>query len=324
MFRGLSGPRVPMKPLETPILERVAERIVPGSRFLRAWPLTGGISAQMTVMEVRQPDGREKRVIIRQPGGATPTRSAAAREFKLLQVLTAAGLPVPTPCYLDESGEILSTPYLVTEYIEGEPGFTPTDLHDFVRQLAAQLARIHTLRQPWADLSFLPERSEQTARTFAARPVSPNIGSDEARIRKMLEPIWPLPQQNEPVLLHGDFWPGNILWREGRFAAVIDWEEAARGDPLSDLAITRLDLLWALGADAMQEFTALYTAMTSVDLAALPYWDLYAAWRPLSNLAEWAAVYPDLGRPDITEATMRHGHRQFMAQALEKLPAHCG
>ena len=32
-------------------------------------------------------------------------------------------------------------------------------------------------------------------------------------------------QVNRPVLLHGDFWPGNILWRDGRLVAVIDWEK---------------------------------------------------------------------------------------------------
>src|SRR5207245_5037921 len=104
------------------------------------------------------------------------------------------------------------------------------------------------------------------------------------------------------VLLHGDFWPGNIIWRDGRIAAVIDWEEAELGDRLSDVAITRLDILWAFGVDAMHDFTARYRAMTSVDLVNLPYWDLYAALRPVSNIAEWAAVYPDLGSTDITRS----------------------
>ena len=32
-------------------------------------------------------------------------------------------------------------------------------------------------------------------------------------------------------LLHGDYWPGNVLWQQGRLAAVLDWEDAALGGP---------------------------------------------------------------------------------------------
>lgn len=136
-----------------------------------------------------------------------------------------------------------------------------------------------------------------------------------------MEPVWPLSQTNEPVLLHGDHWPGNILWRDGRIAAVIDWEDAALGDPLDDVAISRLEILWAFGIEAMQDFTARYRAMTAVDFVNLPYWDLYAALRPASKIAEWAEGWPEWGRTDITEATMREGHRRFIAQAVEKLSA---
>jgi aminoglycoside phosphotransferase (APT) family kinase protein len=262
-----------MELVEAHILGRLAHRLSPGSRLLRAWPLKGGISARMTVIEMQQPDGRERRLVIRQPGEATLQRNpgAAADEFKLLQILTGAGLPAPTPHYLDESGEILSTPYLVIQYIEGEPVLAPADLDDFVRQMAAELARVHTFRGPWADLSFLPEQSVKAARTFAARCARLDGCSDGEQVREILEPVWPLPQTDEPVLLHGDFWPGNVIWREGRVAAVIDWEAAKRGDPLSDIANARLDILWAFGVDAMQEFTAHYAAMTSADLATLPY-----------------------------------------------------
>ena len=57
------------------------------------------------------------------------------------------------------------------------------------------------------------------------------------RIRDMLASAWPFPRPNPPALLHGDYWPGNILWKDGRLAAVIDWEDACLGDPLVDLAM---------------------------------------------------------------------------------------
>lgn len=307
--------------VDIPKLEHLTQTICPGSRLLRTWPLKGGISAQMTALEIKQPDGRTKRLIVRQPGASSLllNPSAAADEFKLLQILTAAGLPVPTPHYLDERGEILSTPSLILEYIEGEPMIAPSNLHDVVLQLAAQLAQVHSLPGSRVDLSFLPRQQDTLAQEFTARPSQFYVSLDEERIRKTLENVWPLPQTSEPVLLHGDFWPGNILWREERIAAVIDWEEAEIGDRLCDVSRSRLDILWAYGSDAMDEFTAHYRVMTAMDGVNLPYWDLFAALRPIPNIAVWAEAWSALGRTDITEATMRDGHRRFIAQAFEKI-----
>ena len=124
---------------------------------------------------------------------------------------------------------------------------------------------------------------------------------------------------NEAALLHGDYWPGNLLWNEGQLVAVIDWEVAQLGDPLADLCISRLDMLWLLGTEAMQEFTEAYRSQTTIDFTNLPYWDLCTALRPMGQIAEWASVYPALGRTDITEQSMRADHRLFVEQALAKL-----
>jgi aminoglycoside phosphotransferase (APT) family kinase protein len=122
-------------------------------------------------------------------------------------------------------------------------------------------------------------------------------------------------------VLHGDYWPGNTLWREGQLVAVIDWEEAELGDPLADIAIARLDLLWAFGADAMELFTRCYREQSQLDWRNLPCWDLCVALRPMSNLARWAQsfVAPPIARPDVTEAHMRQAHHAFVAQALQRL-----
>lgn len=56
-----------------------------------------------------------------------------------------------------------------------------------------------------------------------------------------------------PVWVHGDISPGNLLVREGRLAAVIDFGNLAVGDPACDLAIA-----WSwLDDDARREFKAL-------------------------------------------------------------------
>jgi aminoglycoside phosphotransferase (APT) family kinase protein len=144
------------------------------------------------------------------------------------------------------------------------------------------------------------------------RPATLDAFFEEGRIRDMLAAAWPLPPRNAPVLLHGDYWPGNIFWRAGRLVVVLDWEDAAVGDPLADLANSRLEILWAFGPDAMTQFTEHYCSLTALDFTDLPYWDLCLALRPMGKFTEWAA--------DATAAaTMRDRLRWFITQAFERM-----
>ena len=305
--------------------EQLVQKIAPQSKLLRTWPLKGGISAEMTALEIERPDGQTSRMIVRRPGEGSLKQNphAAKDEFKLLQMTQSLGLATPTPFQLDQSGQIFATPYLVIEYIEGKPEFAPANLADFILQLATHLAKIHRVDGSNPDLAFLPKQAKGFAGNFGKRPPKVDKSLDEGRIRATLASVWPLPQRNAAVLLHGDFWPGNILWQADKLVAVIDWEDAKLGDPLTDFAISRLDLLWIFGIDAMHSFTHHYQSMMAIDYTNLPYWDLGAALRLVrlagSNLAEWAAFFPPFGRHDITEQTMRENYRFFITQAFEKL-----
>src|SRR5262245_41606130 len=123
--------------------ERLVQTIAPQSTLLRTWPLKGGISAEMTALEIERPDGQTSRMIVRRPSDGTLKRNphAARDEFKLLQMTRSLGLATQTPYHLDETGTIFSTPYLVIEYIEGQPEFALAHGADFIPQLATHLAR---------------------------------------------------------------------------------------------------------------------------------------------------------------------------------------
>jgi aminoglycoside phosphotransferase (APT) family kinase protein len=294
--------------------ERVVQKMDPHSKLLRTWELKGGVSAQVTALEIERPDGHTKKMIIRQHGAVDLKHNpqVAANEFKLLQLVHSAGLAAPKPYYLDQSGEIFPTPYIVIEYIEGETEFALSHVPDLILQLATHLSRIHAVDCSKLDVSFLPQQEQRYADKLRERPAILDESLDEGRIRDALEAVWPLSQRNTPVLLHGDFWPGNVLWKDGQLVAIIDWEDAAVGDPLADVANGRLEILWAFGSDAMQSFTQQYQAMTTTDFTNLPYWDLCAALRPIAQIAQW-------GLDDITERTMRERHRWFVSQAFEAM-----
>jgi len=293
---------------------QVVQKIDPQSKLLRTWKLEGGISAQVTALEIEHPDGQTKKVIVRKHGEVDLKQNphVAADEFALLRLLHSAGLAVPAPCYLDQSCEIFSTPYIVVEYVEGTSEFSLTDGSDLILQLATHLSRIHWVDSSKLDVSFLPKQENICGETLRNRPANVDESLDEGHIRDVLEAAWPFPQRNASVLLHGDYWPGNILWKDGRLVAVIDWEDARIGDPLADVASSRLEILWAFGREAMQHFTRHYQSMATIDFTNLPYWDLCAALRPASKIAEWAAN-------ESAEKIMRERHRWFITQAYEKL-----
>lgn len=288
-------------------LARIVRSFAPGARLRAARPLAGGVSAEVTALEVAHPDGRAETVVLRHHGAADLAHDPdiTAHEFRLLQVLQAAGVPAPAPLHLDTSGAILPTPWLLQSFVDGDTADVPADPDDYMRQLAEALAAIHRVPAP----PFLPRQEAQAAALIARPRPEPDESLAESRLRATLSATWPPPRRNPPVLLHGDVWPGNLLWRGGRLQAVVDWEDAATGDPLADLANARLELFIALGEDAMAALTHHYLALATIDPAALPLWELWAALRPIADLPGW-------GLEPEAEHRLRERHRAFTARAL--------
>jgi aminoglycoside phosphotransferase (APT) family kinase protein len=184
---------------------RIAQRIDPQSRLLRTWRLTGGVSAEVTVLEIERPDGRRQKLLVRRHGPVDLAHNPriARDEFRLLEITRSHGLATPEPYLFDESGAILPSPFIVIEFIDGDTDFAPADLSGYVRQMAEQLTSIHRIRAT-ADLSFLPEQDKG----FGPRPDLLDESMSENQIRDALEAHWPVTQMNESMLLHGDYWPG--------------------------------------------------------------------------------------------------------------------
>ncbi|MGG4266957.1 phosphotransferase family protein [Peribacillus simplex] len=296
-------------------VEQLIQKFNPQIKLLRTWKLHGGVSANVMGMECLKANGQTEKMVLRQYGEVDYRRNpnVAADEYKLLEILKYNGLPVPAPYYFDQSDEIISTPYVVIEFINGEMELTPSNIPNFICSFATILADIHRVNSSTFDVSFLAKQEDYYKEKLENKPLKLDDSLNEGPIRDVLESVWPLPQKNNSVILHGDFWPGNMLWKDGKIMAVIDWEDAALGDPLSDLANSRLEVLWAFGMEAMNNFTQKYTSlMPDIDLKNLPYWDLIAALRPASQLSLW-------GLEKSKEEEMRERHMLFVTQAFSSL-----
>jgi aminoglycoside phosphotransferase (APT) family kinase protein len=298
----------------------LVRRACPDWRAVRAWPLSGGVSAQVHAVETALPDGSRGRLVLRQYGVANLSRDphAAVTEHRLLELLHVAGLPVPRPWLADESGTILPGPCLLTDYIDGEvindpAGLTAFDgLGSFLGPLARTLAALHETGPRDAGVRFLG-RAETEWATRLGTTAAPDETLSESAILAALAGRWPPRPANQPVILHGDYWPGNALWRDGCLAGIIDWEDAMFGDPLADVAVARQELWWFFGPAAARGFTDRYRALRpSVDMTALALWDLRAALRHAGRMAGW-------GLSRGQHARMIAAHHQFVSDALGRL-----
>lgn len=277
--------------------------------------LEGGVSARATRWDVQLSDGSVRRVVLRRPAWGDHTTSVrrASNEERVLRSLNGL-VKVPKVVAVDLEG-----PTLVLDYVEGTPCFASPLSAGAVERLACELATVHRATDT-LELGFLPDREATVEHLLSVEPATFDDDLRERQVRRLLR-SWTPKRLNAPQLLHGDYWPGNVLWKDGEIVAIIDWEESERGDPLADLAVARLDLLWAFGVSVMEHFTRVYFAENPVQRDELPWWDLVAALRPMSHLSQWATAYapPPISRPDVNESSMRRDHRWFVEQAARCL-----
>jgi len=148
----------------------------------------------------------------------------------------------PVPVRIGEPSADFPWAWTVVPWIEGVPAhISPLDRLG-VAQLGAALRALHTPapaeapRHPRRSLSLL-QRSERVTATIgalaSASADSPwRLHSDAAARVFQQGATSPRPG---PAWTHLDLHPGNVLTDDGELAGIVDWSEAAAGDPAADL-----------------------------------------------------------------------------------------
>ncbi|WP_374470107.1 phosphotransferase family protein [Phenylobacterium sp.] len=226
-------------------LSRLAVRLAgEGARADGAQRLSGGASMETWAFEVVAGDRREGLILRRRtaPFDAETARSIPlATEAALIRAAGATGAPVPPVRHVCEAADGLGEAYVMGRVggetlgkkIVEDPRFEAVR-PKLARQCGEVLAKIHATPPPMGlglktvDAVLELDRYEEVYRaTGAERPVL-ELAFQYLR-RRTPEPV-------EPVLLHGDFRNGNIMFDPARgVAAVLDWELAHIGDPAEDM-----------------------------------------------------------------------------------------
>lgn len=240
------------------------------------------MSADVYRLDVLFQDQRSERFVLR-VHGSHQSGHPAALEFALGKALATLGIPVPTMLAMDDRGTAIPAPWVLMPFVTGSTAIQ----FDGIPAMARALRSIH--EQPIASLPTLPERMDPLDDLFDFFPADSEWAPLKARLKARRDTAY----RGTPTLLHGDFWPENLLWENGILRAVLDWEDAAIGDPLSDLAGSRLELRYRFGTQGMQRFTECYGKNRQIDTDRLWLWQLYVAAAALRYMGDWGLA-PEL------------------------------
>lgn len=192
------------------------------------------------------------------------------------------------------------------EFVNGTTEISDDFLSSALHQMAVFLARLHSLDTSAFRGLSIPTREDPLHGILDCI----DSGTCSRRLSHFVasHTVHPTP----PSLLHGDFWPGNIMWAHDQLAAVIDWEDAAFGPPASDVACCRAELNAMFDSFAAKRFTELYLDACSAEIHDLFLWDIYVGSTALAAMHTW-------GLEPQVEARRRAQTQDFVDHATESL-----
>jgi aminoglycoside phosphotransferase (APT) family kinase protein len=200
-------------------------------------------------------DGTRRWVLRRPPlGHVLATAHDMRREYRVMRALAPTPVPVPGMVLEHPHPDVLGAPFYVMELVEGIVYRTTDDLarldadsaHRLGHAFLDCLAALHLVDPAAVGLADFGRPDGYLARQVArwttqlassrSREV-PGFDTLAARLARGV------PETQRASIVHGDFRLDNAIvdaTDPGRVRAVLDWEMAALGDPLADLALFAL------------------------------------------------------------------------------------
>ncbi|WP_197374051.1 phosphotransferase family protein [Mycolicibacterium baixiangningiae] len=289
---------------------------------------SNGMSSETIVLTVRGPI--EQRFVARVAPAVedVPVFSEYRmdHQFKVIRLVAeTTDVPVPRVRWLESTGSVLGTPFFLMDHVEG---VVPPDVMPYTfggnwfydapveRQRELQdstievLTKLHSIPDPQNTFGFLADglggnalrRNLNWLKAWYEFAV-PDIGRSELieDALQWLETHWPADvAAADPVLVWGDARIGNVLYRDFRPVAVLDWEMATLGPREMDAAwmifahMVFQELTGLAGLGGMPDFMreedvkAAYAEKTGVHLGDLHWFYVYSA-------VIWACVFMRTG-----------------------------
>jgi aminoglycoside phosphotransferase (APT) family kinase protein len=241
--------------------------------------------------------------VVRRPplGHVLETAHDMGREHRVMAALSNSSVPVPEMIALCREAEVIGAPFYVMSYVDGTVYRSEDQLAQVGEKQALQvadalidvLAQLHAVDPHAIGLGDLGRPDGYLERQL--RRWGKQLQSSYSREVPRLEDLGrrlaaSVPTSARTSLVHGDYKLDNIVVdpeNHARVLAVLDWEMATLGDPLSDLV--NVVLWWdgvrdtegvpfaavpasAAGFPPSTRLLDRYAAANDADLASLPWY----------------------------------------------------
>ncbi|TDC91754.1 phosphotransferase family protein [Actinomadura sp. 7K507] len=197
-------------------------------------------------------DGTTTRIVRRPPlGHVQATAHDMGREFTVISALAGTAVPVPRTFALCEDDTVLGASFYVMEQVPGTAYRRREQLEPLgaglTRQVALEmigvLAELHAVPPAAVGLTgfgrpagFLARQVRRWGRQLDGSRTR-DLPDADALLVRLQAGVSAGAAGEEAAIVHGDYRLDNLLVQGDRVAAVIDWEMATLGDPLTDLAL---------------------------------------------------------------------------------------
>ena len=239
--------------------------------------------------------------VVRRPplGHVLSTAHDMGREFRVISALAQTGVPVPETVALSEDPS-----FYVMRFVSGSVYRTAAELaalgpqrvQALMGSLVEVLVELHSVDPAAVGLAdfgrpdgYLERQLRRWQKQFEASRSRDLPGIAQLHERLVAQ----LPASPESSIVHGDYRIDNcISSADDTIAAVLDWEMATLGDPLTDVGL--LLMYWRLhvedvglppGAPTGAQLAAQYADRRGLDLAQLNWYLAFANYK-LAVIAE--------------------------------------
>ncbi len=288
-------------------LERFLDSALGDRSPVKVSPMPGGGSCEIFAVD----RGDSRWVLRRAPRQASSaTAHDVLREFRILEAIKDQSVPIARPIVSCGDPDVFGAPFYVMERINGipvrssiPPAWTgaPETHGRALEEMIDALAAVHAMDWRSTVLRTLEPKPDYLANQIERwiEQLDSYGGRDLPTGRTVTE--WlrrHRPPDQELALCHGDYKLDNLLFDPApppRLLAVVDWEMAAVGDPLVDLA-------WALifhpgpegtmplgrvkqpafSLEGLPDRAALiqrYSAASGRDIGSTTWYDVFARWK---------------------------------------------
>jgi aminoglycoside phosphotransferase (APT) family kinase protein len=239
----------PLPGVDLPALTRWLDTERPG---LRRGELSGTVIAGgKSNLTYRITDGTTTWALRRPPlAHVLPTAHDMAREFTVISALVPTTVPVPETVALCTDPEVLGAVFYLMSYVDGVvldrpdvlAALTPATAGSTCDQLIDTLVDLHAVDPAAVGLAdfgrpegFLARQVRRWHGQWQANETEPR--ADLSRLVERLGDT--LPEQSPAGIVHGDYRLTNVMYHPdlSGIAAVVDWEMATLGDPLTDVGL---------------------------------------------------------------------------------------